>query len=88
MAKLDYSASTQVPAIELKCEQIKDKLLGTVAAIQPVLQQVRNLVRGDRAAIIAEMGVDKAQALLAVYTALKNAVDAANDSTTEDLPEA
>jgi len=87
MTKLDYESGTQVPVIELKCEKIKERLMSVVWIAEPVLQQVRNLVRGQKAAIVAELGADNATALLAVYTKLKEAVEAGKGVTIEDIPE-
>ena len=61
--------------------------LGTVISLAEIrLTQIRNLVRDHgRSAIISDLGSDAA-ALLAVYTKLKEAVEAAKEITVEDLP--
>ena len=86
MAKMDYM-STQKPEIESTCDQIQDALLQTVSVAVPALQRVRNFVRGNKAAIVAEIGNDNATALQTVYTKLKEAVEAANGVVIEDLPD-
>ena len=83
---LNYSQSTTTPDIENTCKEINDELMALVGTVETKLHKVRNLVRGQRAAIVAELGNDNATALQAVYTKLKEAVEAAKDVTLEDMP--
>ena len=86
MTKLNYKSTTEKPAIELLCEEIQDDLLMVLAVAGTVLQKTRNRVRDQKVAIVAEMGTENAQALLAVYTKLKEAIETGKGVTLEDLP--
>ncbi len=88
MSGFDYIPGTITPQIEVTCAEIKERLMMIVGVAEPTLQQVRNMVRGQRSDVIAEMGVDNATALLVVYTKLKEAVEAAKGVTIEEMPEA
>ena len=88
MTELDYQPGTTQPQIETTCEKIRERMMMVVAVAEPVLQQVRNLVRGNKSAIVAELGAGNAQALQGVYNGLKAAVEAGKDTVIDELPEA
>ena len=68
------------------CNEIRESMGQVVSIAEVQLQRVRNLVRTySRATIAAELG-DDADALLTVYTKLKEAIEMAKEKTVEDLP--
>jgi len=69
-----------------KANKIREKLGGVIGIADIRLQEIRYLVRRyGRQAIAAELG-DDAQAMLTVYTKLKEAIEAAKEIQVEDLP--
>ena len=65
---------------------IRGHLASVIGLADTQLLRIRNLVRQyGRSNIAAELGTD-AQALLTVYTKLKEAIEAAKKITVEDLP--
>ena len=65
---------------------IRGHLASVISLADVQLLRIRNLVRQHgRSNIAAELGSD-AQALLTVYTKLKEAIEAAKQITVEDLP--
>ncbi len=69
-----------------KANKIREKLAGVINIADIRLQEIRNLVRTyGRANIAAELG-DDAAALLTTYAKLKEAIEAAKETTVEDLP--
>ena len=65
---------------------IRDKLAQVTSLADIRLHEIRNLVREyGRANISAELGSD-APDLLTVYTKLKEAIEAAKNTTVEELP--
>ena len=65
--------------------RIRELLSSVISHADSSLHGIRNVVRGDRPAIVSELGSDGA-ALLTVYSKLKEAVEAAKEITVEDLP--
>ena len=65
--------------------RVRELLSNVVGHADSALHQVRNVVRGNRAAIAGELG-DDATALLTVYNKLKEAVEMAKEITVEELP--
>ena len=66
--------------------EIRQMIGQAVSIAEGQLHRIRSLVRAHtRAAIASELG-DDAQAMLTVYTKLKEAIEAAKDITVEDLP--
>ena len=67
-------------------DEIRQHLATVINLADTQLLRIRNLVRQyGRSNIAAELGTD-AQALLTVYTKLKEAVETAKQVTVEDLP--
>ena len=71
--------------IQQRVLQIRKLLSSVVGHAEGSLHSIRNIVRGNRPAIVSEIGSDAA-ALLTVYTKLKEAIEAAKEITVEDLP--
>ena len=65
--------------------RVRELLASTVNHADAALHQIRNVVRGHRAAIATELNGD-ADALLTAYTKLKEAVEIAKEITVEDIP--
>ena len=79
-----------VPVVEEtivdKANRIREKLASVIGIAEIRLQEIHNLVsKYGRANVATELG-DDAQAMLTVYTKLKEAVEAAKEITVEDLP--
>ncbi len=74
---------TEAEAAALSIRQITATM---ISHVDTGIGQIRNLVRGKRAAVAAELGGDAA-AMLTVYNKLKDAVEAAADTTIEDIPD-
>ena len=53
MTKLDYTSTTEKPAIELLCGEIQDDLRMVLAVAGTILQKTRNRVQDQKAAIVA-----------------------------------
>jgi len=70
---------------QIKVIRIRELLSDVIGHANTALHQIRNTVRGTRAAIATELG-DDAAALLTVYAKLKEAIEAAKEITVEDLP--
>jgi len=69
-----------------KANRVREMLSSVIGLAEIRLGEIRNLVRTcGRAALAAELGADS-QALLTVYTKLKEAIEAAKDTTVEELP--
>ena len=69
-----------------KANKIREKLAQVVNLAEIRLQEIRNLVREyGRSAISGELGSDAAN-LLIVYTKLREAIEAAKNTTVEELP--
>ena len=69
-----------------KANKIREKLASVIGIADIRLAEIRNLVsKYGRQEIAAELG-DDAQAMLVVYTKLKEAVEAAKDVEIEELP--
>ena len=84
MSLVDISISEET--ITDKANKIREKLGSVIGIAEIRLQEIRNLVsKYGRANIAAELG-DDTQALLTVYTKLKEAIEAAKGITVEDLP--
>ena len=67
-------------------DEIRQHLASVIGLADTQLLRIRNLVRQyGRSNIAVELGTD-AQALLTVYTKLKEAVETAKQVTVEDLP--
>ena len=67
-------------------DEIRQHLATVISLADTQLLRIRNLVRQyGRSNIAAELGSD-AQALLTVYTKLKEAIEAAKEIAVEDLP--
>lgn len=78
---------TPATEIEITCEQITNQLRMHAERTEDVLKRVRELVAGQRPAIVSEMGVANAQALLATYTNFKEAIEAAKGIVVAGMPE-
>lgn len=84
---------TTIPAVELTQEQIitnaSNDIRGKISQIVQLadirLTEIRNIVRGRRAAIATELGDDAAD-MLTVYTKLKEAIETAKQITVDELP--
>ena len=77
-----------VPEVTItdKANKIREMLSSVIGLAEIRLLEIRNLVRAcGRAALAAELGADS-QALLTVYTKLKEAIEAAKNTTVEELP--
>ncbi len=69
-----------------KADKIREKLSQVVDLAEMRLHEIRNLFRTyGRAELAAQFG-DDASALLTVYTKLKEAIEAAKNTTVEELP--
>ncbi len=69
-----------------KANKYREKLAQVVDIANIRLQEIRNLVsKHGRANIAAELGND-VQAMLTVYTKLKEAIEAAKEIEVEELP--
>ncbi len=78
--------NTTITEVEQAAIRIRELLANVTSIVDVSLLKIRNLVRDHgREAIAAELG-DDAQALLTVYTKLKEAIEAAKEITVEDLP--
>lgn len=83
MALIDVPA-TEITIVD-KANEIREKLAQIVTLAEIRLQEIRNLVRTyGRAELAAELG-DDAQALVDVYAKLKEAIEAAKNTTVEEL---
>lgn len=83
-------ALTDIPiapeTITDKANKIREALANVIGIADVQLHRIRNLVqRYGRANIAAELG-DDAQAMLTVYTKLKEAVEMAKETIIEELP--
>ncbi len=69
-----------------KANKIREALSSVIGIADIRLQQIRDFVaKYGRAELAAELGED-APAMLTVYTKLKEAIEAAKDTTVEELP--
>ena len=85
MALVDIPQVQQTEA-EAAAVSIRRIVAGVIAHTETGIGQIRDLVRGKRAAVAAELGGDAA-AMLTVYNKLKDAVEAAAGVTIEDIPD-
>ena len=81
----DVPADT-TPAIRRSANMVREQLAGVLAHAESALQIVANEVRGQRASLVAELGVADAQGLATVYQKLSEAVQAGRGATVEALP--
>ena len=69
-----------------RANEVREKLAQIVNLAEIRLQEIRNLVRTyGRSALATELD-DDAQALLTVYSKLKEAIEAAKGISVEELP--
>jgi len=82
----DYK-KTEAPKIEEDCEAIIELLKAPLVVAKSNLHQVRNIVRGQKAVIVAELGVDNAKTFLAIYNKLGEAIKLMDEKAIKVLPE-
>jgi len=82
---IEYSGP-QLTATEQTSMQVTRKMLQTVNAVEANLLQVRRMIKGQRAAVAAEIGSENAALLLSVYQSLVDAVEAAKGVSVEAMP--
>ena len=70
---------------QLRAIQVRELLSSVIGHADSSLHQIRNVVRGHRAAITAELG-DDAAAFLTTYDKLKEAIETAKEIAVEELP--
>ena len=87
MTKLEYRRKTTPPRIESVCENIQQEVDLLAGRATGTLQRLQSIVKGNRAAIVAELGAENAKALQAVYGHAKALVEAARGVTIGNLPE-
>ena len=85
MALVDIPQVQQTPT-EAAAKSVREIAASIISHADTGLQQIRNLVRGKRAAVATELGADAA-AMLTVYNKLKDAVEAAADTSVEEIPD-
>ncbi len=84
MSIVDVPQPKQTEA-EKMAIRIRELLSSVIGHTESALHQIRNIVRGNRTEIAAELG-DDAAAMLTVYNKLKEAVEVAKEIEVEDLP--
>jgi len=86
MAFIDKTPVTPRPAIDIVVDQMRDKAKNVLEHAQGFLGFVRNAVsEHTRVALATKLGGDAA-VMLAIYNALKEAVDTGLDVDTDDIP--